>query len=191
MQEERTLPPQTFSELLKWLSKDKNSAGDEYEIIRRRLIRFFTIRGCYEADRLADRTIDRVSRKASTVVPDYVGDPVHYFLNVASKIYLEWTREPQRWTEPIRYEPSDVLRPDEGSELACLDKCLAELSDDARSLIVSYYSTERSTHTKERKALAEELGITLSALHIRASRIRTKLYRCVQTCLDTKNRKVS
>jgi DNA-directed RNA polymerase specialized sigma24 family protein len=191
MQQEETLTPESFDQLLSWISKDKESPGDEYEIIRNRLIRYFTIKGCCEADQLADETIDRVSRKVSSVSEDYVGDPVHYFLNVASKIYLEWTRDPKRGSEPFRFDPPEILNPEDEGEFACLDKCLDELTEEARSLIVTYYSTEGRTHVNARKRLAEEMGITLGALHIRASRIRTRLTKCVMDFLSRDAGKVS
>jgi DNA-directed RNA polymerase specialized sigma24 family protein len=191
MQQEKTLTPESFTQLLRWISKDNESAGNEYEIIRNRLIRYFTIRGCYEADRLADETIDRVSMKVSSVSEAYVGDPANYFLNVASKIYLEWTRDPTTASEPFRFDPPEILKPEDKGEFACLDRCLDELSEESRSLIVTYYSTEGRTHVNERKRLAEELGITLGALHIRACRIRTKLTRCVMDRLKGEDGKVS
>ena|ERR1043166_7495040 len=185
----RTLTPELFSQLLTWLGPCAESGGLKFEGIRRRLIHFFVIRGCNEPELLADETIDRVSSKVATLKETYVGDPTWYFLGVASKVFLEWTRDQRRLGQAVPL--IDTLTPEDEQAFVCLDKCLEELSDQSRSLIIAYYTSDDTDQIAKRKLLAQRLGISLGALHIRASRIRAKLAECVTNRLDEDGRKVS
>ena len=49
-----------FEQLLSVLDADRDRAGERYEVIRRKLLKFFEWRGCQRPDELADQTIDRV-----------------------------------------------------------------------------------------------------------------------------------
>ena len=191
MPHESTITPESFSELLKWLGGTAESDGVEYEVIRARLIQYFIIKGCHEPDRLADATIDRVSQKIPEIASTYLGDPAWYFLGVAAKIYLEWLREQHRTFDPIHFHKTDILAPEDEREFACLDKCLASLPEETRDLILTYYTADEEKLIRVRKQLADDLGISLSALHIRASRIRSRLHTCVSRCLDEGGGKVS
>ena len=88
------LNPQSFEKMLDWLDKDREIAGQKYEAIRLRLIKVLNYRGCLDGESLADEAIDRVTRKIDTLAENYEGNPAHYFLNVANKIYLENRRKP-------------------------------------------------------------------------------------------------
>jgi hypothetical protein len=48
---------------------------------------------------------------------------------------------------------------------------------------MQYYQWEKSAKVGHRQALADQLGIALNALRIRAHRIRVTLRQCVQNCL--------
>jgi DNA-directed RNA polymerase specialized sigma24 family protein len=185
MPEQKTLTQENFQQLLKWLDADDESAGMKYETIRRRLIRLFVCRGCYEAELLADQTIDRVCSKVPDVVPDYVGDPAIYFVGVANKIHLEWLRHEKRERDAIYIDPKNDL-PDNGREYNCLESCLEKLPPDAREIILEYYRDEKHAKIVRRKELAENLGISMGALQIKASRIRARLLICVKDCVAEK-----
>ena len=49
---------------------------------------------------------------------------------------------------------------------------------------MKYYEGEKQAKITNRRRLAEELGITLDALRIRAHRIRRELRKCVVHCLE-------
>ena len=184
MPEEHTITPESFGRLLNWLDPNDESAATKYEKIRQRLIRLFVCRGCYEAELLADQTIDRVTQKVAQVADGYVGEPAPYFYGVANKIYLEWLRGQKRVGEMSVAEPR-AEEPDENereAEYSCLEKCLEELSSESKELIVEYYRDEKRAKIERRKNLAKSLGITIGALQIKASRIRSRLYTCVVKC---------
>ncbi|HEY0047746.1 MAG TPA: hypothetical protein VGB68_00565, partial [Pyrinomonadaceae bacterium] len=63
MDKENVINQENFDVLLNWLDRNREIAGQKYEKIRRRLIRIFLGRGCFEAEELADETINRVTRK--------------------------------------------------------------------------------------------------------------------------------
>src|SRR5437763_189010 len=68
--------------------------------------------------------------------------------------------------------------------LECLDGCLEKLPAETRMLIMEYYQLRKQAKIDRRKALAEELGIPVNALRIRAHRVRAQLEECVMGCLE-------
>ena len=172
--------------LLGWLDTNVESAAEKYEKIRQRLIRIFIGRGCYEAELLADRTIDRVIAKVPQIGDGYVGEPAAYFYAVAHKIHLEWLRAQKRERQVTFVDStSDVsdAKEEEGAEYSCLESCLDRLPRDSREIILEYYRDEKRAKIERRKGLAEKLGVSIGALQIKASRIRSKLSSCVNDCV--------
>ena len=190
MKKERVLTQDAFETLLNWLDPDRDQAGRKYEEIRVRLIKIFTCRGCLEAEDLADETINRVSLKAGHLSETYEGNPALYFYGVAQKIQLEHARKPtateldlNRFAANSR--PSSSYVPaDTEVDYQCLDECLDKLPSENRRLVLEYYQHEKQGKIAHRKRLADELGIALNALRIRAHRIRRALQDCVQHCLE-------
>ena len=182
------LDPLAFEEMLDWLDKDRNTAGHKYEAIRLRLIKVFNYRGCSDGESLADIVIDRVTRKAESLKKNYQGDPAHYFLSVAGKVYLEYRRNPEmiELSPDIAEQNNKHAEEDIQPEYDCLKKCLAEISKSEidRHLIIGYYSAADGEKNKiSRKNLAEKLGLTMDALKVKACRLRQRLERCINDCL--------
>ena len=169
--------------LLGWLGANHESAAEKYEKIRARLIRLFVGRGCYEAEMLADQTIDRVIAKVPQIRSGYVGEPAAYFYGVAHKVHLEWLRHQKREREATFIDLT-AAEEDEGAEYSCLESCLDKLSPDAQNMILEYYRDEKRAKIERRKALAQARGISIGALQIKASRIRATLSQCVKGCVD-------
>jgi len=96
MSKEIVITQEGFNTLLSWLDRNRETAGQKYEKIRRRLIRIFYGRGCFEAEELADETINRVIRKLPQLLDDYAGEPALYFYGVANNIYQEWLRKQKK-----------------------------------------------------------------------------------------------
>jgi len=184
------LTQNAFDHLLAWLDADRILAGNKYEAIRGRLIRIFTCRGCFEAEDLADETINRVTAKVEAIANTYKGDPALYFYGVAQKVHLEYLRKTQaRKTVTFRDGATDNRNPggatsNDETEYQCLERCLGNLPSENRRLVLEYYQQERHAKIEHRKRLAEELGIAVNALRIRAHRIRLILQNCVQDCLQ-------
>ncbi len=181
MNHEKSLTQAAFDSLLAWLDSDRDQAGRKYEFIRQRLIRIFTCRGRNDADELADETINRVTLKAAKIAQEYVGDPALYFYGVAQKVYLESLRK----RPPVVMPPPPAPEPIEAEQAYdCLLKCMEQLPPANRELISEYYQNDKRQKVEYRKKLAEKLGIAQNAVRIRAHRIRQKLQRCVEECLE-------
>ena len=181
MNKEWVLTQEAFDQLLAWLDPNRDQAGKKYEEIRLRLIKIFTCRGCTEPEALADETINRVTNKVQAIADDYTGDPALYFYGVAHKVHLEYLRKkPAPAPAPPPMEHEVEAEP----EYDCLEHCIERLTRDHRELVLQYYQEEKQAKINHRKRLAEQLGIALNALRIRAFRIRAALLQCVQDCLE-------
>jgi DNA-directed RNA polymerase specialized sigma24 family protein len=193
MKKEWVLTQTDFDTLLNWLDPaDRERAGSKYETIRLRLIKIFACRGCAEPEELADETINRVTAKVPEIANNYVGDPALYFYGVSQKVRLEYTRASQKrqaeGPEDLKVSPRSWAMPDTDDDAEpayqCLEKCLKELTEENRKLVVEYYQLEKHAKIEHRKKLANEMGIAVNALRIRAHRIRVALQQCVTQCLD-------
>ncbi len=192
MKNQWVVTQQAFDSLLNWLDADRESAGSKYEKIRVRLIKIFTCRGCGEADDLADETINRVTAKLGEIAESYSGDPALYFYGVAQKVHLEYLRKKPPLPESPKtsrdkggraiwpLETADELE----HEFACLEQCIAALPAENRRLVLEYYQEEKRAKIDHRRMLADQLGIAVNALRIRAHRLRLQLQQCVNSCLD-------
>ncbi len=178
MSNDSEITREDFEYLLAWLDPEEDNAALKYEHIRLSLIRILTNRGCYEADIVADETMIFVTKKAREVAPEYVGDPALYFFGVCKFKHKEWLRKRSR---PVPPPPEPA--PDIEQECACVEECMAKLSSGDHDLFRRYHEKERREKINERSQLAEELGIGLNALRIRAHRIKSKLRSCVDDCL--------
>ena len=193
MNREWVLTRESFELLLDWLDPDREQAGQTYEKIRLRLIKIFACRGCNEADELADETINRVTAKLNDIGQTYSGDPALYFYGVAQKVHQEYLRNrPQLQEFPReisaggqgKLTPAPDSSDDIEREYECLEKCMERLPRQNRQLVLEYYQDEKRAKIDHRKKLADQLGIAVNALRIRAHRIRMQLQACVQDCLQ-------
>ena len=177
------LTDQSLRRFLSVLDEDPERAGEQYEILRRKLMRFFGWRGSATPEELTDETLNRLARKidedeAIRNLADYVG-------GMARFVWLETLKEQERARdafEELRAE-SKYSSPADSARVECFEFCLEGLLSESRTLILDYYRAERSDKIKLRRQLAEKLGIPLNALRIRAHRIRLQLEKCVGDCL--------
>jgi DNA-directed RNA polymerase specialized sigma24 family protein len=182
MKTEWILTKESFDTLLAWLDTDPDAAARKYEQIRTRLIKMFMCRGCLESEDLADETIDRVARRLNDIQATFTGDPTRYFYGVANKIHLEYLRRKPVPQPPVAVDDTDDEDP---REYECLEQCMQQLSPKNRELVLEYYQEERSAKIDHRKLLADQFGIAMNALRIRACRIRASLLECVKNCVHT------
>ena len=183
MPNDSAITPQNFKLLLEWLDPDEEVAVHRYEQIRLRLINILQFRGCTDAESLANESIDRVTAKMPQIVGNYVGDPTLYFYGVAKLVLMEWRRKQSRQTLPMP-PPARVDAESLETDHDCLNSCLADIPKQNRELLIAYYSYESSSaKAKHRVELAQKIGISQSALHIRAFRIRRVVGECIKNCL--------
>lgn len=185
------LTAESFDGMLLWLHQDRNKAGELYEKIRRSLIKRFQQLGCSEPEELTNRTFDRVAKKLPEIITGYKGEREPYFFSIAFFIYKEWLRRPIMLSlTTIDFPHPDTTSAEElfDKELldSCLKDCLEKLSPNSREMIKEYYRGERKVKIESRQRLAEQLGIKLSNLRLRAQRIRTALKECILDCTERK-----
>lgn len=180
------LTQEAFDRLLARLDADRERAGEAYESVRHKLVKFFEWRGADSPEEQADETINRVARKVEE--GEEIRNLGAYFLGVARLVLLEVfkEREGKRAALELLPEPEPATEEDEraAQRRTCFESCLQSLARESRELIIEYYSEEKSAKIELRRNLAERLGIPLNALRIRAHRIRSRLEECVRECLD-------
>jgi DNA-directed RNA polymerase specialized sigma24 family protein len=170
--------PGAFDRLLTALDADRDRAGAAYEHLRDRTAGLLRWWGATDPEDLADLTLDRVARKLEEGATIADGSFGAYVRGVARMIFYESRRRPH-------VQPGDAgyLAPPPSSDpdlLACLDSCLDRLNPGDRSTVLRYYGEGKLSEVRRR--LAAELGVTMTALRIRAHRLRVQLERCVVAC---------
>ena len=185
------IPPESFEEILAWLDPDREVAATMYVQLRHDIANIFRWRGCSDSEGLTDEVFDRVAKKVHEVRPTYEGDPRYYFRAVANnlvkenfkKVKVQVSLDDAELSEPIatKDEEDPTLKMQE-----CLKSCLPKLSHQNRKLIVAYYAKEKQAKIDNRSELAQQLGISVETLRVKAYRIRLSLQRCIERCLDLK-----
>lgn len=164
-----------FENLLGWLDNDRNKAGGKYEYIRHKLIKTFVARGSYQAEELADETIERVTRKSKYLRENYIGKPDLYFYAVARNVFLEWTRKPKVTTLSEKLSAQKNDNSEKEKYHGYLELSLQKLTPKQVKFILQYYKGDKDEKIENRQRLASDLGISVEATRVRAFRIRKKL----------------
>lgn len=189
---ELELTAQAFTKLLDRLGDGQEQAGENYENLRRTLIRFFEWRGAPFPEEHTDETFNRIARKLDEGIE--IKNVGGYCYEVARLVCLEALKGHKGRREPLDEIKLEAAAPDiidEAAEnekrLTCLDDCLRALPVESRELITEYYKDERRGRIDGRKALSERLGLRRDALANRAQRVRDKLEQCVTRCFKEKS----
>jgi DNA-directed RNA polymerase specialized sigma24 family protein len=185
------LTAETFTSLLDYLDADRELAGEKYESLRRKLIRFFEWRGAPYPEEYADETLNRVARKLGSGTE--IKDVMAYSYEVSRLVFLESTRKAERQNLPLESVNFDLPTIDTAAEiknkelaLNCLEDCLATLPSESSELIMGYYQYGDRDQVERRRALAKRSGLRRDALANRVQRLRDKLEHCVSRCLRKK-----
>lgn len=165
-----------FDKLLRWLDADRDKAGDKYAKIQSRLIKIFSSRGCWDAEDLADKTINVIIVKIDWLLENYSGDPAVYFYAVAKKIYLESLKK----RPPPDPPPIDPDPPELEARCAQLDECLQELPTVDRNLVLAYQEGVKQERIRNRQRIADQLKISRNALRIKVCHIHARLRECIE-----------
>jgi RNA polymerase sigma factor (sigma-70 family) len=186
-----------FGGLLALFDADAERAGEKYELMRSKLIRFFRGRGCRASHELADEVMNRMARRVDQGEEIRTETLVGYFYGVAHNVLRESQRNPETnfssletlppsehpKENPLRLAESITAKQEAERRLACLESCVENLPPETRRLVISYYEEEKGAKIGNRRRLAEAMGIPINALRVRAHRIRAKLEKCVTGCL--------
>jgi len=171
--------------LIERLDPDIAIASRNYQQLRRKLVKLFEWRGAWTAEDLADETLTRVARRLGEGAP-VDGDVEPFARGVARLVFLEFLREQER-DQRMRATPAPPpsAQLDE-ADLDCLDRCLQKLDASNRDTILGYYSNDSTGRIEARRSLADQLGVSPTALRIRALRIRDRIEGCMQECRASK-----
>jgi DNA-directed RNA polymerase specialized sigma24 family protein len=181
----------------KWLNPDPDLAASEYRGIRLNLISVFKSKSCHDPEGLADQTIERVVQtlpKYGDALPD---NPLRYCFGVARYIHMEYRRSNEvtkNGGDPsgLSQHPYDPAESEEDETLdSCLHTCLQKLDKEKRELFLRYYLVSPEVKSDLHQKMADEMGITLTALRLQILRIKEKLRSCINECRnpDRKNSK--
>lgn len=173
-----------FDCLMSCFDADRERAGEMYELLRLKLIKYFEWQNLLASEELADETINRVARKIAggEIIQNLNG----YIFGAARHLASERRKEELRAQSTLKYlgDHTQPLQSNDGSiqQLECCEACLSKLSEEKRKLIIEYYASEKAPKIEEHKRMADALGITLNSLRIRAHRIKLELEKCIVEC---------
>ncbi len=187
-----------FGKLLALFDTDVERAGEKYELMRSKLVKFFRCRGCRAPFDLADEVLNRLARRAEQGEEIRSATLAEYCYGVALNVWRESRRNPENAfssletlspsehpaENPGRLAELNTAKQESEQRLACLESCVEKLPLETRQLVISYYEEEKGAKIGNRRRLAETIGIPMNALRIRVLRIRTKLEECVTECLS-------
>ncbi len=192
-----------FDKLLVWLSPNQQEAGQRYETIRQKLLKFFEWQGCFAAEECTDQTMDRVAAKLSQGEEIQTQHQYLYFLGVARNVLLEYLKVQKIKCNSLEElppsqipatDPEEIEEDQFGEEqwlkrLSCLRRCLQALSEEKRLTITGYYQGDRRAKIDNRQRLAQWLQLSGNALRIRIHRIRDELESCIERCMKKNSEK--
>ena len=182
---EWVLTKAAFDGFLATLDRDRDKAGEKYEYIRLKLLKYFQWCGSDVPDIDADETINRVTRRIDE------GEDVYnltgYIYGVAKLVHAESLKRRNRRRAldddsvvEMTWIGTDVEAP---NYQECLERCLGCLSDEDREVITEYYRHKKTEKIDCRKRLAARLGISLNTLRVKMHRHRMNLETCIEKCL--------
>ena len=182
---EWVLTQAAFDGFLATLDRDREKAGEKYEYIRLKLLKYFRWCGSEAPDIDTDETINRVMRRI------YEGQDVHnltgYIYGVAKLVHAESLKRQSRiraLNEDSLIELSSIDVEIGGAKYQdCLERCLGCLSDQDREIITEYYRYKKTEKIDCRKRLAASLGISVNTLRVKMHRQRMNLEACVEKYL--------
>lgn len=182
---EWVLTQAAFDRFLALLDIDREKAGERYEDIRFKLLKYFQWCGSDVPDIDADETINRVTRRIEEGGNIYNLDG--YIYGVAKLVHKESLKRRYLKQDLDDQEVVELASVAGGSATVqyqeCLERCLGYLSDEDREVITEYYKYEKLEKIASRKRLAERLGVSLNTLRVKMHRQRLNLEACVEECL--------
>jgi len=181
---EWVLTQAAFDGFLATLDRDRERAGEKYEYIRLKLLKYFQWSGSDVPDIDTDETINRVTRRI------YEGQDVYnvnsYIFGVAKLVHaesLKWRNRKLALDGGSFTELPSSVEVEVPNYQECLERCLGCLSEEDREVITEYYRYRKTDKIDGRKRLAARLGISVNTLRVKMHRQRINLEACVEKCL--------
>src|SRR5258707_4366084 len=191
--EKPQLQDREFELLLTWLGDDSERGAHVYlEFHKRTTALFINWQSCAPED-LADETLSRLAHQLAEGKEIDQGSRSAYVHGIAKNIRREhWRsceackRQRIRRDDDNGNDPLDSLAAidslgvgedaeEKKPQLQCLDECLEQMSAGERSLLLEYYSEDKTQKIVTRDRIAERLGVTGGALRQRIWKLRAPL----------------
>jgi len=194
--------PDALKLLLNWLNPDLELAEKTYLELRKKIIYYFQSQGCLDSEDCADVVFLRVGQKLLNGTKIETQQPYEYVRGVARFVLMEYWRDRKEIVEPldelpltkhpsinpvsIEQEQTEELKKEQ--MLKCLASCLEQLPRESYQIFIEYHQDKNSTKIDGRLSLSQRLGIDITTLRNRITRIRSKLEKCISNCLEQQNR---
>lgn len=193
MVRDSAIPPESFDEILAWLSANRDVAATLYVQLRDDLTKIFAWNRCSDPEGLTDVVFDRVARKVHDLRKAFDGDPRLFFYGVARNLIRENTKKTRTQVSLENIDlPANPMSETEAENAnlleECLHTCLQKLSSDKYELILNYYAKEKHAKIRHRTEMAHRLGTSVETLRVRVYRIRVSLEQCIERCLARTSR---
>ena len=176
--------------MLERLDSDPRRAEEAYAALQHTLVKFFDWRGAGSPEECAADTLDRLAGKLDEGTR--VDEVRSFALGIARLVLLEEWRRADARAVPVDQAHLERLAAPEAMEEEprrdCLDGCLGGLAPESRDLVLQYYVAEGRSKVDNRRRLAQTLALSENALRSRVQRIRDRLERCIEECMNTKPR---
>jgi hypothetical protein len=173
---------EAFPRLLELLSSDAEEAGRCYKCLQEKLTGFFNMKGITDPVSAADEAIDRAALNiaAGADVPDVD----KYCMGIARNVAKERFRLMYREDSVFR-EFADDVTGYSGEQVdriyTVLKPCFEQLAAEEQTLLREYCREARGrARAEQRRQLAETMKITVLALRIRVTRLRSSLADCAR-----------
>ncbi len=186
MDDRLTSTTNDFESLLSWFSENRELAGEMYEKIRVGLIRYFYFKGCKNGEDLADETINRVTKKLSSLDFSAQNKPATIFYGFAQNVALEELRK-DKLKVPIDPNFREKTQDSKEPKFNCLDECLKNLPTADETLLRQYYEKSKSEKAHHRQKLAKDNNLSEVNLHVKLHRLRKTMRNCIEICMRKKN----
>jgi RNA polymerase sigma factor (sigma-70 family) len=184
---------ESFKRLLAHLDPDPIRAWERYDTLQRKLAMFFHHTHSFDAEELAEDTLERVGK---TLESGEVESVVEFAFGVARNVRKEAHRRSSAriyvsdldgnkvfaGEERISAEDTIIGEIDLERGRKCFLVCLRRLSPDDYRLILNYYPPDGDNLEKHRQTLAQTAGMKIGALRTRMARLREKLMTCFMNC---------
>lgn len=173
---------EAFERFLGFLSPDPKEASRLYTLLHKRLVGFFRTKGDSDPCDAADVTIDRAVLKIADNTP--VSDVNNFCLGIARNVFRERLRYRQReissfisFIENLPTVPVEEIEKYYG----VLRDCFEKLTVPDQELLAAYCQVFRGRARAEcRRRLAESRKMSVLALRMRVTRLRSVLTDCVR-----------
>ncbi len=176
-----------FEQLLNWFGTDRDPSAAQYLAAHRTLTAFFRYNYCNRPEDLADEVLNRVAKKLPPLL--HGSDQTDVLIGFARYLLKEyWDDDELFCAKEISNEEHTETKKSAGMDvaelrLACLDKCLSRLPEQA--LLLEYHRYEPGGKIAHRRAMAETRHCTLNALRLKTSGLKSTLEECVRRCCQS------